>query len=338
MIIKQCADIQHQGETPIQKAEKVSKDQSLPYMPGRLKSRIDIWRQTTFDPFVLSVIHCGYRIRWNDHGPPPPREQGNSPNCKNHIEFIDNSILDAVNKGVVHETSREFLHNISPLNVDVKKSNGKRRLIFNSMFINSYMQVPKFKYPQLYKEGKEIFSGSKFGYVLDISQAFYHIEIHPQYYKYLGFMWKDRCYYWRCCPFGVKFGPWLWDRILAPVVDKLKKEGLQMIAFCDDILGADKKKSQADEDGLRLKATLQIHGYICQDEKCKGVGDSLSVISGLGMIVDLQSQKYLMTENRQDQIMDMCQQALAHTVQPARLIVRIAGIIKSQISAIGPRA
>ena len=59
--------------------------------------------------------------------------------------------------------------------------------------------------------------------------------------------------------FGVKFGPWLWDRILAPVVDKLKKESLQMMYFCDDILGADKKKSQSDEDGLRLKSTLQIH-------------------------------------------------------------------------------
>ena len=71
-------------------------------MPGRLKSRIDIWRQTTSDPFVLSVIHGGCRISWNDHGPPPSREQGNSPNCKNHIEIIVNSILDAVNMGAVH--------------------------------------------------------------------------------------------------------------------------------------------------------------------------------------------------------------------------------------------
>ena len=74
--------------------------------------------------------------------------------------------------GVVCETSRENLNNISPLNVDVKKSNGKRRLIFNAMFINMFMNVPKFKYPQLYREGKEIFAGSKYGYVLDISQAF----------------------------------------------------------------------------------------------------------------------------------------------------------------------
>ena len=85
--------------------------------------------------------------------------------------------------GVICETSREYLNNISPLNVDVKKSNGKQRLIFNAMFINSFMAVRTFKYPQLHKEGREIFGQSRWGFVLDISQAFYHIEIHPEYYR-----------------------------------------------------------------------------------------------------------------------------------------------------------
>lgn len=325
-------------ESGVQRSEKVSKGQDLPRMPGRLKSKIHVWRRTTSDSFVLSVINGGYKISWNEYGAPPPKEQSNSPNCVNHVEFIDTSIQDALTMGVICETSRESLHNISPLNVDVKKSNGKCRLIFNAMFINTFMKVPKFKYPQLYREGREIFLGSQYGYVLDISQAFYHIEIHPMFYRYLGFMWRGRYYYWKCCPFGVSFGPWLWDRILAPVVDKLKKEGLKIMAFCDDIIGSDERKSQADEDGLRLKVTLQTHGYICQDEKCKGIGNALPAITGLGMIVDFREQKYFMTEKRIHQIIDMCQQALSHPFQQARLISRIAGIIMSQVSAIGPMA
>ena len=113
-------------------------------------------------------------------------------------------------------------------------------------------------------------------------------------------------YYWRCCPFGVSFGPWLWDRILAPVVDKLKREGLKIMAFCDDIMGSDERKPQVDEDGLRLKVTLQIHGYICQNEKCKGIVNALPAITGLGMIVDFREQKYFMTEKSIHQIIDMC--------------------------------
>ena len=46
----------------VQRSEKVSKGQDLPRMPGRLKSKIHVWRQTTSDSFVLSVIDGGYKI------------------------------------------------------------------------------------------------------------------------------------------------------------------------------------------------------------------------------------------------------------------------------------
>ena len=318
--------IKHKDSTP------------LPYMPGRLRERISIWRRTTSDPFVLSVIDKGYRIEWNEKGPPPPKYHNNSPNCMNHEEFIDTSISEALNMGVVCEASAASLSNVSPLNVDVKKSNGKRRLIFNAMFINGYMSVRKFKYPQLHKEGREIFGQSQWGFVLDISQAFYHIEIHPEYYQYLGFSWKGKYYYWRCCPFGVSFGPWLWDRVLTPVLDSLKRDGLNIMAFCDDIMGGKGKKPQADEDGLRLRVKLQLHGYICQETKCQGIGDALPVIPGLGMLIQLDQQKYFMTEKRQSQIISMAKGLLHSRHQRARLLSQFAGVIMSQIAALGPIA
>jgi len=310
----------------------------LPYMPGRLRACMSVWRRTTRDSFVLSTIDNGYRIEWNEKGPPPSKYHENSPNCSNHEEFIDTSIREALIMGVVSEASADTLNNISPLNVDVKKSNGKRRLIFNAMFINDYMLVQKFKYPQLHKEGREIFGQSRWGFVLDISQAFYHIEIHPEFYRYLGFSWKGKYYYWRCCPFGVSFGPWLWDRVLSPVLDSLKKHGVNIMAFCDDILGGKGKKPQADEDGLRLRATLKHHGYICQEIKCHGIGDALPVIPGLGMIIQLDQQKYFMTPKRQAQIISMAQGLLNSRYQRARLLSQFAGVIMSQIAAIGPIA
>ena len=103
----------------------------------------------------------------------------------------------------------------------------------------------------------------------------------------------------------MSFGPWLWDRVLAPVLDSLAKDGINVMAFCDDIIGGKGSKPQADEDGLRLRATLQLHGYICQEAKCQGIGDALPAIPGLRMVIDLQHQKYFMTQKRQDQIISM---------------------------------
>ena len=179
-------------------------------MPGRLKSHINIWRRTTNDSFVLSVIQHGYRIQWHDSIPPPQSEQKNSKNCENHTKFITKSVDESLHLGVVQETSKEHIHNVLPLNVNVKKNNGKLRLIFNAMFINQFMVVPTFKYPQLHKEGREIFGNSLWAYGIDISQAFYHIEIDPNYRKYLGFFWNGKYYTFVCMPFGTAFGPWLW--------------------------------------------------------------------------------------------------------------------------------
>ena len=69
----------------------------LPFMPGRLKSNINIWRRTTNDSFVLSVIQHGYRIQWKDSIPPSQNEQKNSKNCLKHIDFITKSVEEALN-------------------------------------------------------------------------------------------------------------------------------------------------------------------------------------------------------------------------------------------------
>jgi hypothetical protein len=68
-------------------------------------------------------------------------------NCSNHTDFITKSVDEDLLLGVVQETSKEHTHNVLPLNVNVKKKNGKLRLILNVMFINQFMVVPTFKYP-----------------------------------------------------------------------------------------------------------------------------------------------------------------------------------------------
>jgi hypothetical protein len=38
----------------------------------------------------------------------------------------------------------------------------------------------------------------------------------------LGFFWKGKYYTFVCMTFGTVVGPWVWDRILSPVIDLLK--------------------------------------------------------------------------------------------------------------------
>jgi hypothetical protein len=139
-------------------------------------------------------------------------------------------------------------------------------------------------------------------------------------------------------PFDTAFGPWLWDRILSPVIDFLKSNKLKIMAFCDDILGANSPKAQSDEDGLRLKSFLILHGYIIQETKCNGIGNALPSIPGLGLIIDCQRQKYFLTEKREKQIISMREEMSSLNRIKDRKLVQIAGIIVSQIVTLGPIA
>jgi len=139
-------------------------------------------------------------------------------------------------------------------------------------------------------------------------------------------------------PFGTVFGPWLWDRILCAVVDSLKANKLKIMAICDDILGANSPKFQADEDGLRLKSFLIFRGYFIQETKCNGIGNALSSIPGLGLVIDCQQQKDFLTEERKKQIISLCEEMSSLRKIEARKLAQIAGIIISQIAALGPIA
>lgn len=89
---------------------KDKKDTSVsPYMTGRLRQNLATWRRTTQDSFVLSVIDSGYKIDWNHLGPPPPKYSNNSPNCANHLEFINSSIAEAQAMGVICEIPEQYI-------------------------------------------------------------------------------------------------------------------------------------------------------------------------------------------------------------------------------------
>ncbi len=199
----------------------------------------------------------------------------------NHTNFITKSVDEGLLLDVVQETSKDHIHNVLSLNVNVKKNNGKLRLVFNTMFINQFLVVPTFKYLQLHKEGRETFGNSSWTYGIDISQAFYHIEIDPNYRKYLGFFWNGKYYTFVCMSFNTVFGPCLWDRILWPVIDSLKSNKLKIIAFSDNILGVNSPKAQVNVDGLSLKWFLILHVYIIQEMKFDGIGNTFPVIHGL---------------------------------------------------------
>jgi len=73
--------------------------------------------------------------------------------------------------------------------------------------VNSYINVPKFKYEGL-PNFTDMVEKRDFAVKFDLTSGYHHISIHKQHCKYLGFKWKfadgiEKYYVFLVLPFGL---------------------------------------------------------------------------------------------------------------------------------------
>ena len=175
------------------KSEKLgrapSSETKAPWMPGRLRACAPSWEAITDDRFVLSVIRHGYRVPFDDAlGAPPAQRHPNRASCKEHAEFVNEALAEALQMGVVRRVPDWVPHLVLPLGVVVQED--KKRLIYDASKLDKNTKKIPFKFENLETHGRTVFGGKSFGYALDLKKAFYHFSIHPEYTKYFGFKWE----------------------------------------------------------------------------------------------------------------------------------------------------
>ena len=74
-----------------------------------------------------------------------------------------------------------------PLGVAVHKRTGKLRLIYDARHLNKYVEYRKFKMDQLSQQGRTVVSGSSYAFSVDITSAYYHVDLHDDALPYFGF-------------------------------------------------------------------------------------------------------------------------------------------------------
>ena len=70
-----------------------------------------------------------------------------------------------------------------PIHIDVRLKDGKKIFCHNCRFINKHVNKKKFKIETLNKEGRSIFAECEFSWLIDLSHAYYHIQVDRAYWK-----------------------------------------------------------------------------------------------------------------------------------------------------------
>ena len=71
---------------------------------------------------------------------------------------------------------------------------------------------------------------------LDLKDAYFTIPIHTAHQPYLRFIVGQEHYQFTCLPFGLSRAPWVFTKVMKPIVIFLCARGVQMIVYIDDIL------------------------------------------------------------------------------------------------------
>lgn len=95
---------------------------------------------------------------------------------------------------------------------------------------------------------------------VDLKDAFLHVLIHHSSRKYLQFQWKGRHYQFRVLPFGLSLAPFVFTKVLKPILRWARRKGIRLTAYLDDCNSRNKGQSQGQTGGFRGGESTEVYG------------------------------------------------------------------------------
>jgi Reverse transcriptase (RNA-dependent DNA polymerase) len=118
----------------------------------------------------------------------------------------------------------------------VKKPNGTWRAIFNlKPFNKAYLEPPPFHLPNIVKVCSMLRPDDLLCSI-DLKNAYYHIPIAQEHWKFLRFVYKDQVFAMTCLPFGLSVAPRVFTLVSTWFSDYLRSYKIRCCNYLDDWL------------------------------------------------------------------------------------------------------
>lgn len=254
---------------------------------GRLKECFLFWSAIGAPEFILNTIKIGYVLPFIQR--PPSMFSKNNKSALTHSDFVSEAISELVNLGTVEIC--DFKPTVvNPLTVSVQ-SNSKKRLILDLRLVNNYLGKSSVKYEDM-RTALLFLKKGGFMFKFDLKSGYHHIDICPAHREFLGFSWpydgsSESFFIFRQLPFGLSSAPFIFTKVIRPLVKKWRGEGKSIVVFLDDGLGFASTFSEAVRVSAEIKADLIASGFVPNVQK--SVWYPTQQMEWLGYDIDLVS-------------------------------------------------
>ena len=249
---------------------------------GSSRDSRDFW-DACGDRQAASIATQGLSLQFSS-----PPVLSSAPSCTASSDPIKRAairelISDMEDVGVVSSVSLSSVGFWSHIFV-VPKKQGKWRLVLDLSRLNRLVVRETFQMISLL----DVFSSirpSDWMATLDIESAYWHVPVQPQFRKFFQFRFRERGFQFRVMPFGLTTAPWLFNRIMTPIVTGLGRSGIRVMAYLDDFLVL-ASRAQISDHLSRVESTLVRAGFSISGKSQRTPSRSLQF---LGVVISVDS-------------------------------------------------
>lgn len=300
-------------------------------LAGRLKYFVKNWELVTNDPWVLQAV-SGYQICFS-----------NLPFQKT-IPAMMVSVEDqeVINKEVEELIEKQAIQYVPPQQHStgflstlfvVPKKGGGHRPIFNLKQLNHFVQYEHFKMEGIHML-RDLLQPNDYMAKIDLKDAYFTIPIWKNHQKFLRFLWKDTQWKFMCLPFGLASAPHVFTKILKPIVGLLRKQGIRLIIYLDDILLMASTAETLSHHVALTVALLELLGFVVNYQKSQL--NPVQSLEFLGFQINSVTFQISLPKDKVKNIKRECQKVLDHQTITVRELARLLGKLSASIQAVFP--
>ncbi len=261
----------------------------------RLAGFTEAWRAAGASAAHLRILEHGFELPWASESRPTADRQACQPRLSPIEAAAAAELLEEMRaSGALAECDRSELVVINPVFVIPKKATSgeslsKRwRLIVNAKRLNGFLAPRKFKNPG-WSDVRMILQPGAWATKFDLASGFHHVPLNASAQRYMGVRCPVTGRYMKilCLPFGLSASPAAFDTMTGFARDLLRKQGLALCWYTDDVLVVSPSRDQAVLDSRTTVELLQRLGWVLSLKKCVPV--PCQHIEYLGFVLDLSS-------------------------------------------------
>ena len=303
---------------------------SQKFIAGNIQHHLPQWLLLSQDSWIHQAV-TGYSIDFDSE--PPIQSTGPTYHRTKEEEMaLDREIAELITKEAVEEVDFCQARFVSPMFI-VPKKGGKWRPVLNLKSLNQYVSKAHFKLEDI-RSLKDILHQGNFMAKLDLKEAYLSVPMAYQSRRFLQFRWKDKLLQFTCLPFGLSSAPFVFTKLVRPVLASVRELGIRCLMYIDDMLILGETSEELSHNFQSCQTLMTSLGFVVNNEK--SIAGPTQEIEFLGFVINSRSMTLAVTKEKLKSLTSQCKNLLQSQRTTVHHLAQVIGTMTSLNQAVLP--